>query len=183
MTSSMKSAALSCATVANRSISPSLPRYWGMTTSWPERRWVAAMPRAIGRTSSPACLKRSRQPPNRQRTWSISRLRTSGCSSTNICASVDFPMPAGPLRWMNRATRGVYVAVPTPMADKRCDIPHGCPATSPAAAIHRGHGSPASSQAADHACRVSEGDDVGRQVLRHDRARAHDRVLANGDSS
>jgi hypothetical protein len=122
MTSSRKSAALSCATVANRSISPSLPRYWGMTTSWPERRWVAAMPRAIGRTSSPACLKRSRQPPNRQRTWSISRLRTSGCSSTNICASVDFPMPAGPMRWMNRATRGVYVAVPTLIADQRCDL-------------------------------------------------------------
>lgn len=55
-------------------------RYCGSTTSWPDHRCTSAIPRAASvRASAPVSEKRSRQPPMRRRTWSMSRLSTSGC--------------------------------------------------------------------------------------------------------
>ena len=68
----------------------------------------SAMLSATGCTIAPVSANRSRQPPIRGRSRSMSRLSTSGCSSTYNCASVDLPMPGGPLRWIRRGTPGVY---------------------------------------------------------------------------
>ena len=76
----------------------------GMITSRPDARCV----RAIEAASIPPGLervqKRSCHPPMSATTWSMSRFRTPGCSAANALATVDFPIPGGPFRWMNRGT-------------------------------------------------------------------------------
>src|SRR5215469_12687803 len=76
----------------------------GMITSRPLARWTRAIAAARCIAASNEYEKLFLQPPIRAVTRSISRLRTPGCRSAKTLATVDFPMPGGPFRCMNRAT-------------------------------------------------------------------------------
>ena len=61
----------------------------------------------------------------------MSRLRTPGWSSAYSLASVDLPIPGGPLRWIRRGTAGVYPGRSRPAASRPPGSASGGWATDP----------------------------------------------------